>query len=133
MFYTTGMDYEAETRSEILRLLQRFPSQRALSRHLGLKPVTVNDLLLGKPMSDERLNEVRDRLLLPRVERTPVLLDTANEYVSRKSGGRKRSYVEFKVRAHPIVAEYIQAEIEASGCKSFSEWFLSQYPEWNSW
>lgn len=125
------MDYEAETRAAILELLGGFTSQRALAKWLMLKPVTLNDLLLGKPMSDDRLNEIRDALMLPRVKRVPVLLDANNEYVSRKSGGKPRKYREFKVRVSPTVGGEIDAMLDAEGWKSFSEYMLAQNPDWN--
>ena len=125
------MNYEAETRQAVQEMMAGFSSQRALASHLLLKPVTLNDLLLGKPMSDARLNEIRDALKLPRVKRVPVLLDTSNEYVSRKRGGKPRSYREFKVRVSQEVGQEIDMMLDAEGWKSFSEYMLAQNPDWN--
>lgn len=121
------MDYEAETRAAILELLRGFTSQRALAKRLMLKPVTLNDLLLGKPMSDARLNEIRDALMLPRVKRIPVLLDADNEYVGRKSGGKPRKYREFKVRVSHDIGHEIDNMLADGGWKSFSEWWLAEH------
>lgn len=129
--YTAGMDYAAQTRAAAEGLLAKAASQRALAKQLGIRPVTLNDLLLGKPMSDNRLNRIRESMSLPPVRRVPVLLDADNEYVSRKQGGKQRRYREFKVRVSPTVGDEIDAMLDAGGWKSFSEYMLEQNPRWN--
>lgn len=113
-----------EETADLIRRMMRFRrmSQREIARYLNVSVGSVSDCLLGKPMSDNRLNTLRLALSLPLVRRKKALL-SEGEFVSRQQGGKERGYVSRQVRLTPEEAAWIDACVKEMGFRSFSEWF----------
>ena len=105
-------------------LIDSQSSQRAWAKRKGLPHGTSNDCLLRKPMSRRRENTLRSALGLPETYTRSVNIHPETEGVVKRPGyGKKRGYVEFKIRVTPQEAEAIRAYLAVEGYGSFSEWW----------
>ncbi len=101
-------------------------SQRAWARWHEASVSAVNDCLRRKSMSEKRENKLRWSLGLPPIYRTQVTLRDTERIVKKPGHGKKRNYVEFKIRVSPGDAETIQDRINCLELRSFNHlWDVS--------
>jgi hypothetical protein len=112
-----------ETTRDALLAFKGELSTRATARRLGVLSSTVNDVIHRNAMSLKRENPLRIALGLEPLTDERVTLKSSQRVVAKPGYGKKRGYVEFKIRVSPEEAEIIREMLDVAGYRSFSEWW----------